>query len=358
MSKSRGEYIRKMFIPFSVTIICVYALYLRILVLFDRTLGTDELYQLVQMKGTFFELLKGLPELEYCSYLSGDYYLIYPFFKIFSYNKFGLAIPHIIATIIGFYLLYLICKMYFKSAWAYIITFTIVCFNGTLINHATEIRTYAVLPTLALATFYLLKKMADVDFISNIAKKIGAIIFFVLVICFHAYGILIFSSCFFTVILFKYKEKSFKICVKNAVPLGAITICLAMPLLIVSFLGPHLRYDVPKIDAFQYIPNPIYNIIGFLKGIFCNLIGFKKLYFLLAGALVPFILHHNDRYKQLLFLSFIVIFPISVIFFSDIMHSYWFIQRQFIWVMPLFAFLLGWTWDSLFIKLNARWGRK
>jgi len=88
----------------------------------QHELWSDELHQLGMMEGSFLDLIKLLPVKEYCSYLSGDYYLIYPFFKIFSYNKWGLAIPHIIATIIGFYILYLICKKYFKSIWGYIVS--------------------------------------------------------------------------------------------------------------------------------------------------------------------------------------------------------------------------------------------
>ncbi|MDD3296628.1 MAG: hypothetical protein PHU64_04620 [Candidatus Omnitrophica bacterium] len=186
--KSRNKYLT----PIAVSCICLYALYLRFEQLRTHlTLWADEAYQVNLMHGTFIDFLKLLPQKEFCPYLSGDYYLIYPFFKIFSYNKWGLAIPHIIATILGFYILYLICKQYFKTIWGYIITFTIVCFNATLIIHATEIRVYAVLPTLALGAFYLSKKLIDQNINMSIKGKWGIGIFFVLTIWFHAYGILI-----------------------------------------------------------------------------------------------------------------------------------------------------------------------
>ena len=123
-----------------VVLICVYALYLRLVHLAQHNLWEDEYWQLNSMEGSFGEFLKLLPQREFCSYLSGDYFLIYPFFKLFSYNKWGLAVPHIIATILGFILLYLICKQYYKTFLGYAIAFLIVCFNINLIMHATEIR--------------------------------------------------------------------------------------------------------------------------------------------------------------------------------------------------------------------------
>ena len=46
----------------------------------------------------------------------GDYLLAYPFVQVFKDNKWGTAIPHIIATIFGFYFLYRIytsCYCYY-----------------------------------------------------------------------------------------------------------------------------------------------------------------------------------------------------------------------------------------------------
>lgn len=341
-------YLNKIRIPVIVSVICVYALYLRIMHLYRHTLWVDETYYLSPMQGTFQELLKAIPKIGYSSYLSGDMYIFYPFFKVFSYNKWGLAIPAIIATIIGFYLLYLICKMYFRSVWAYLITFSIVCCNATLINHATEIRAYAFLPTLALATFYLFQRIADLDFELSTKKKIKAIIFFILVIWFHVYGIVMFLTSLLFSVLSVYKAKN----LKNAVSFAGIALCFAMPLWLYCILGPHLSCGQFNINTFDYIPNPLHNILGFLKGVFGNLVGFNKLYFLLLGAIIPFVLSYEDRYRQLLFLAFIIIVPIGLIFLSDVLQRYWFIQRQFIWVMPLFAFFLGWAWDSLFILLK------
>ena len=165
------KYIRNNSLPLAVSIICSYALYLRFVFLYRHVLGEDELFQLSYLQGTFLGLFKSIPGGGPGPFLSGDYFLVYPFFKIFSFNKWGLAIPHIIATIIGFYILYLICKKYLSSLGT-VIVFVVICFNETLIGHATEIRPYAVLPTLALAIFYLFQRIAGSGFNLSSSKRV------------------------------------------------------------------------------------------------------------------------------------------------------------------------------------------
>lgn len=352
MLKSIFKYARRNIISLSVVVISGYALYLRIISLYKRELWTDELSQLQALQGTFLDLIKVVPVREFCSYLSGDFYLIYPFFKIFAFNKWGLVIPHLIATVIGFYLLYLLCKRYIKSIWGYLITFAIVCFNNTLIFHATEIRPYAVLPTLALATFYLLLKIGDLNFKLDTYKRVWAVIFLVFVIWFHVYGVLMFGTSLLFVLISKFKDGNFKTILKNAVNFSALVLGITMPLWLYSVFGPHCIAASFKQPTFGYIPNPAHNPIGFLKGVFCNLVGDKRLYILFLGFFVPFFFSYKERGKQLLLLFINILMPICLIFISDFVSEYSFIQRQFIWVMPLFAFFLGWSWESFFVLIK------
>lgn len=356
MSENIIKYIRKKAIPISVIGICIYALYLRIMHLYYHKFWEDEMIQIMQLKGTFLELVRSRPQSDFGSYLSGDYYLMYPFFKIFSYNKWGLAIPHIIATVIGLYILYLICKRYYKSAWGYLVTFAIVCFNPTLINHATEIRVYAVLPTLAVGALYLFQVIADSNFDLSGLKKAWAVIFFVIVIWFHVYGVLMFISSFLFVILARYRTKDFRLYMKKGIYFAALVLSIAMPLWLYSIFGPRPNaglYAKSTAGTFHFIPNPLHNLIGFMKGVFCNLVGHRKLYFLFIGIIFPFIFSYKERYKQLLFLFINNLIPIGLILISVLASAYWFMQRQFVWGIPLFAFFLGWAWDSFFIMLKS-----
>ncbi len=329
-------------------VICfsVYALFLRLNKLTHHVLWNDELNQLKAMYGSFLQLINELPHGELNSYLNWDHFLIYPFFKIFAFNKWGLAIPHIIATILGFYLLYLICRFYFKTIWGYIISFSVVCFNANLINHATEIRPYAVLPTLALASLYLSEVLINkIDL--NPIKKFFIGIFFFLTICFHTYGIFIVFLSLIFVLVNKPCDQTFVSIFKRISKILAIIFLIALPFWLFCVFGPfHIPFEVSKRNVFEFIPNPCSDIEGFLKGIFGNLVGFKKLYFLLIALIFPFVLPYKERLKQISFLAIMIIFPILLILISDLRAGYWFLQRQFVWVMPYFAIFLGWSCDS------------
>ncbi len=342
---------QKYFRPLFVVLICAYALYLRIMRFGSRDLWQDELRELAPMKASFINFLKAIPKWEHCSYLSGDHYLIYPFFKLAPNNKWVLTLPHLIATILGFYLLYLICKKYFKTLFGYLITFTIVCFNATLKWHALEIRPYAVLPTLALAAFYLTQNLIEQNTNMTAKKKWAIGIFFIFVLWFYVYGLLILALPLFYFLLDKIALKSFSI-LKDLTKFLLVVFCIAMPLWIFSVFGPHL--SLPAVDPFQFTPNPLQNILGFLKAIFGNLVGYKKLYFLLAGIFFPFLFSYKDRLKQVGFLLIMVFLPLELIFFAAVFLKYWFVQRQFVWVMPLFAFYLGWSWDSTICYLSDK----
>lgn len=344
---------KKCLIPVTVFFICGYALYLRLAKLSSRVLWNDEYYQLNQMLGSFADLLKSL-RYEYCAYLSGDLYLIYPFFKVFFYNKWGLAIPHVIATVAGFYLLYLICKRYLKSVFGFTITFLVLCFNVNLINHATEIRTYAVLPTFALGVFYALSLFIDSGLTLNRKNKVLIGLSLIFAIWFHAYGILMVFSLLAFILFSVRKSKYFSFALMKTVKFVAIISGITMPLWIYCVFGPHLEPKQYNFDTFYFIPSPMRNLPGFLKGIFGNLVGFKMFYILLAGMFFPFIFPLRDRERQISFLAFAVLLPIALLFLSDLKNHYWFVQRQFIWVMPLFAFFLGWSWEGFLSFLGDK----
>jgi len=301
---------------------------------------------------SFIELIQHLPKQEFCSYLSGDFYLTYPFFLIFGVNKWGLAIPHMIFTLLGFYFLYKICQRHFQSNWAYAITFLIVCFNASLTQHAFEIRVYAVLPTLALASLYFSQIIVhDYGRLRRLQKFLLGL-FFLMVIWFHAYGILIVffpvMYCLGTV----PRNQNFKLIFLRMIKFFSIILIVAAPLWIISIFGDNL-FMRPRYP-FDFIPNPAFNGIGFLKGVFLNLVGFKLFYVFYIGLLISFVLPHDDRWNQIGFFLCLIILPILLLLVSDLRSHYWFLQRQFIWVMPFCAFLLGWCWDSCLQYFSKR----
>jgi len=277
---------------------------------------------------------------------------MYPFAQAFGANKWGLAIPHFIMTLIGFFFLLLLCKRYFKTALGYAVAFSLFSLNATLVFYSTNIRIYAVLPTLALASLYLSETAVAEIMKMSLKKKwlFGA--FFSGVILFHAFGIFMVFISFAYALLLRARESSFKGIFKATLKLLFVVLCVTMPVWLLSVFGPRLEYNIGS-STFQYIPSPLSNPVGFLKGVFGNLAGFKPLYFLLAGLFFPFIFPYRQRYKQILFLALCVFLPLGMILASDIAHDYWFLQRQFIWVMPYFAFFIGWAWDSFYELADA-----
>jgi hypothetical protein len=104
--------------------------------------------------------------------------------------------------------------------------------------------------------------------------------------------------------------------------------------------------------TFEFIPR---GVVPITKAVVGNLVGDKKLYFLLAGLPLGFLIPHKDRWPQLIFFLVLVAAPIGLIFLSCLISNYFFVQRLFIWVMPLFAFLVGWEWDSLIEWAGKQW---
>ena len=344
--------IQKYLIPVTVTAICLYALYLRIAARAYGKLWTDELAQLGTMEYPFMVFLKKIASIETFPYLSGDYYLVYPFFKIFGYNKWGLAIPHMVITILGFYLLYLIAKRYLKTVFGYLIVFLAVMLNPNLISHALEMRVYAVLPTLSLACLYFSQRFLEPDL--NLSKRLGISFFFILVIWFHAYGILI---LFFTICFCLWQVRNnpgFKLIFKRAFKNTAMVLAVAMPLWFISVFGPHNNYQI--VNTFEYIPDPFKDTFGFFRAVLANLIGyrFRGLYLLLLGIVFPLAIPYKQRLEQIAFLLLLIVVPITVILIADVKNSYWFVQRQFIWAMPFFAIFLAWAWESALSWLVGR----
>jgi 4-amino-4-deoxy-L-arabinose transferase-like glycosyltransferase len=336
--------------PILIVAICILAGHLRLTYLAQHELHGDESLQIAQMQGTFLELLQA-PRL--FSYLSGDYYLTYPFFKIFSYDKWGLAIPHIISTIIGFYLLYLICRHYLKTTLGFIITFLVVCFNDTMIIHATEIRPYAVLPTLCLASFYVLLRIIRSPAPTRINAQWPAIFILLVTTLFHVYGLMMILLPWAFLLLTHRKTPHFKDAFFQTSRIMLIVLGISLPVYAFSMLGPHVLWHNQGYQTNQYVPYPWEDLGAFLKNVFGNLVGSKKFYILLPGLAIPLFLSFKDRGAQVLLLIIMVIVPIVLLFGMDLKQNYFFVQRQFIWVMPFFALLLGWVWESLFLYLQG-----
>jgi len=329
-----------------VLLISALALYFRFKMYHTRDLAGDELVQIDWMKSSLLDCIsKARIRLQF----PGDYALIYPFYKIFGLNnKWGLAIPHIGATLLGLYLLYELCRKYFKTIFGYIVTFAIVAFNATLIIHAFEIRPYSVLVTLGIAAFLVMKYIVEHQTAS--ARKKDLVVFFIfLCVTFHFYGIfMLFFSYMYHLICSRKKELFKETLFRNVKDYWRIVFIL-FPFLYYFALEPDISYM--EENTFEFIHR---GVIPIAKGIVGNLMGYRKFYFLLLGLIISFIIPNNEKFKQVALFVIAIACPILLILWLCVINHYWFIQRLFIWVVPLFAFLIGWCWDSIFYYLQHR----
>jgi len=341
--------------PLAAILISSWAMVLRFQNFANRDLWTDEIWLVKHVKGPFIPFWAKAHPID-VTYFYGDYFLIYPFYKLFGESKWAMAAPHIIVTALSFLFLYLLCKRYMKTIVGYIIAFCVVCFNSQLIYHSFEIRPYAVLMMFSLASIHFWRIAIEEQFQQKKPYQYLIGLFFMTVMLFHAYGILIVSITLFYQLLKSREQESLNDLFKNNVCFISTIYLLVLPLWVRNMIFHEDSYNVwvGYVYTFQYIPNPILNFVGFLKGVFGNLIGNKIMYITLGGFVLSFLIAHKQRREQIGFFLILILLPIELIMISDVMNTFWFIQRQFVWVMPLFALLLGWQWDALYVNFRDR----
>lgn len=345
------------FYAWRIQIICVslslIGLQQRFARLAGRELWNDELYQYkyMFMNGHLKPFWLHETYGDFSSF-PGDYLLSIPFIRLFGLNKWGIMIPHILIAAAGFVILYFLCRRYFHTALAFFVTFAIVALNKNLVYHAFEFRPYGVIAVLALGGFLCL------DLLFSDFKRLGRgarvlIAFFLgFTVIFHVYGFVFLSLLVFYQLLSRRKEL---LPVVSSLPLirylltlfavlFAIWLWYAAPNL--GIFGFQQNLFEGALPVFGFIPNPVEDAQGFMKAIGGNLIGFSSMKWSVLGLAALAVPWNDQRWKQTGFLFLVVVLGIEIVLMGCLSNRYWFLQRQFSWVMGLSAFLLGWLWDS------------
>ena len=100
-----------------------------------------------------------------------------------------------------------------------------------------------------------------------------------------------------------------------------------------------MRYGV---DPFEFSGRGLFSLIRFVFGNLCGLsMGHLASASSLLLVLISLLIRDADRSRRFGLLTLVIIAPIALIFISDVKDQYWFIQRQFVWVMPFYALLVG-----------------
>jgi len=335
----------------SVILFCLLAIYLRLNHLAGRELWNDENFQYHQTTGPFKSIWKHETYGDMTCF-PGDYLITYPFVRAFGMNKWGLMIPHLLMTVLGFYFLYRIGQKYFKTPVGYVVAFSIVCFNQYLIFHSLELRPYGVLSTLALMAFYYVDTLWNERQHLAAMRKLFIGLILTLIVWFHAFGILMVSCAFLFVGLSGGVRRLPQSILKDLRGVLLLFVFISLPVWLWFVTGNPMKltadtYADMGINTFTYIMNPLDGFWKFFnRTVFYHLIGFKRLYFLLGALVFMIFIPLREKLKKLGFFLTLVLLPIAVILSVDLHNGYWFLIRQYIFVTPLFAFFLGWLWDS------------
>lgn len=338
-----------------------YGLFLRLRMLNGRDLWGDEWYQFDNMKGAFKPFWLHQTYGDFTSF-PGEYILCYPLVRIFGMNKWWLAVGHLLFTILGFYLLFVLCRRYMRSWIGFTGAFLIYALNFNLVYDSLEFRPYGVLAVLALASLWIAYQLKDHSQNMSLGRKFSIALAGIFIINYHAYGIIIFMLPLIFVLITSgvdliRKDLSAR-AFRQLLPWRFLSISLTVAVLIWLWYASSNKFGasiVTRPNIFQYIANPSIAPISFLKGVIGNLLGNRIFYVLLIGCLPIF--PHRQWGKQLLFLGILVILPIGLILWADLKSQYWFLQRQFIWVVPFFALWVGWSLDSAYLYIRGH-GRK
>lgn len=323
----------------SVLLISIWGMYLRFEYRANDPLSGDEKRQLSEM-GSFSDIIGGAHR---WSQFAGDHLLVSPFYRLFGYNKWGVAIPKIFVAILGFYLFFILCRKYCKTPWGYIIAFVLFAANYNLVRHAFEIRPYGVLAVLNIANFLVMGYIFENDK-PVLVKRILICVFIFISLLYHTFASLMLFSCYIYHLLASRKGRSIRNVLLSHLKHYGAAVLVALPIWY-KFATCYPRL-FQRMDVFEYCGRGVSSVLSCVVG---NLTGPRKYYLLLIGIIISFLLPHKERFKQIMFLIVLILVPIAIVFSQCLHCEYWFVQRLFIWAMPLFAFFIGWTWDSTII---------
>jgi hypothetical protein len=227
-----------------------------------------------------------------------------------------LASVKIFVTVVGMVVLgWMLCRV--KFGW---IGMFMYASHYQLVYHAFEMRPYAVLPELAILTYFLcdsyFKKQNLFKFI-----VLGGLIFFTCI--YHAYGILIAGLPILYCVI-KYKKWSWAVGTVFLISAVAWSYYASY-----SLFGMTPNEMQAQVNPFEYMP-----IKGFGENLVRQLTGGSLVFYILSPLLFLSLL--KAKTDDWIFLGIFIILPIFLICSVDIKTNYWIHPRQYCWVIPWF----------------------
>lgn len=306
----------------------------------------------------------------------GAYLLLYPIGHFISVDKFIVGIPYILLSLLFYYLFARVnwarlmgldnSHEWISSKWANVLACFLIAYNNTLIIYAFELRPYSVLCLLMLVALFVSWKI-----VAQNRLNVWLICYAFLIISFHNYGFFMLivglSYCVsFRLFLESTKGGSWIRRVGSYWPavinLLMATVC-SYPFFWLYQTRPVLRTHLQmNFDVHQYIHAGIAGAVQVMAIYYGFRSDFKwvRLIIVLLVACGVFLFIYQKKWAPILFVLILVIGPTYAIYLQDLRLKYWFIQRQFLWVIPFHAAFVGVAVHhsiNLFCQLIQRRGR-
>lgn len=359
-------------IVFLIVIFCVFLYYRLAYRIASAKYVGDEFFTIQNLNypwHTYF--FKILPSMEY--HYPGTYLLIYPLGQL-STNPYFLFLPFL-AISVAFYLLLAKIDWWrlfnFKQEvsvfpqWINVIACGLIAVNQTQHIHSFEMRPYSTLSLLALLALWCTWVIFHGrSFKWRYVFGLSAILLF------HNFGILmIFLSAFYLTVYFflgSNPKNRFKNIVKRLkIPFQTIVVAslISFPLIFFYFQGGHSHLlNTGLAKKSEKLVNFDRNTHEFIQQgwrgfeqVAALCYGFSGKQRMLRGYVVALmflgslVIIFKKHWAALSFLVIFVATPLIVIYLSALYSGYWFIQRQFVWVMPFWA-----LYNAFCIVLVAR----
>ena len=343
-------------------LLCICFNYVRLKYRIEQPLAEDERFQVHYMKSYSLDMdglksyVKRLPTTDRGRLPLSDYLICWPLAHWFSQNKYVMCIPYVLAANLFFWLFAFVnwgeflrsvkepLSKAFSFNWLNLISVSFFTFNETAIKHAFEIRNWGAFTCLqGILSFLLTWKMTQNRF--RWKYLFGCL----LILGFHFYGVIMLgiSLASHTASMSyqlenkpgkKTLQESMKTC-SSAYGTFIVACLIASPLWLI-YGGP-----LQGVNTHEYIHLGWRGIIQVFSLLFHNPV-------LRNLSILPLVFGTVWMLKRwhmpIIFAIMMVEIPILTIYALDLLNSYWFVQRQFLWVVPYWDVFVA---CSIFVSL-------
>lgn len=336
-----------------VTLILLFLLiYFRVQVRILNEFSADELKEINSLQSINLLITGFLPTIP--GGAPGDYLVVYPLHKLFPTNHYFLAIPGLVSHVLVFiFLPKAIAKLNIVSQKDNFLAATVArlffVFDPTLTFQSMEIRPYANLPFYWVINVFIVSRLLKlVD--NNIRACIKSLIFSLLFVfllttlfIWHYYMIIMFLSIYLFLIFEVKKQFFIKLFSRKSFYAILASIILTFPFW--KYFSS--QTGVFPYNTFGWLGMTIAQIYAIDKGGQKGLAWQNWIYFIFLLCMIILFLtisiifvrnksklnikvYINNYFKINIFL---VVLPLAVILTLDVLTSYMFLYRQFVWIM-------------------------